>query len=336
MDLRHLRYFVVVAEELNFTRAALRLNIGQPPLSKQIRDLERELGAPLFHRLDHRIKLTEVGRFFFQDAKSILQHASHLIATVQGVARGEQGVLRVGFTTTASFNRFVTSVINLHRETYHDVQLILREDSSSALIRDLKTGIIDVAFLRTTDDESKNLRIELLFNEKMLVALPQSHRLAGRSSLPLRALMKESFIMSPRADGSALYDVIFDACRAAGFVPQIGQEAPKIGSTMTFVATGTGIAIVPESLRHLHPDGVVYKPIDGTVPVAPMAVSCQRGNTSVVVDRFMALAMRAAREKAGSSTRASTKKASSSRLVNPAVLRQEKKRTAPSRRTVTG
>jgi DNA-binding transcriptional LysR family regulator len=297
MELRHLRYFVAIAEELNFTRAAARLYIGQPPLSKQIRDLEAELSVKLFDRTRRKISLTDPGRALLREARIILELVEHSRSSVQQIMRGEQGTLRVGFNSSASFNQFVPSVIGLYRESYPDVRLVLRESSSTMLIGELREGTLDVAFLRANPDEAEGLRIQHLFDEKMLIALPRAHKLSTKKILPLKALAFEPFVLYPRGNGSAIFDAIITACRDAGFSPRLAQEAPQISSTVNLVAAGIGVAIVPESMGHLQAEGVIYRPITGPSPVATMSLACRGGTVSAVVEKFMRLVEKVTAEK---------------------------------------
>jgi DNA-binding transcriptional LysR family regulator len=184
MELRHLRYFVTTAEEMHFTRAAARLHIGQPPLSQQIRDLEREIGVQLFLRLGRRIELTEAGQAFLKDARALLESAERAKASAQQYARGERGSVRIGFNSSASFHPFVSETISRYRVTHPNVQLALTEKTTSALLGDLRDGRLDAAFLRPTASETVGLRTEHLLEEPMMIALPLGHALANRPRLP--------------------------------------------------------------------------------------------------------------------------------------------------------
>ena len=300
MELRHLRYFIAVAEEGHITRAAERLGMQQPPLSQQIRALERELDVQLLRRKPRGVELTEAGRALLADARAILAHIDHAFATTRRTARGEQGRIAVGFTSSAPFHPFVPRVIRAFRESFPLIALTLEEGGTVELIEDLRHERIDAAFIRTQVADPMGVTINPLLEEAMLVALPSTHALAAGGTadgkpLPLAALAAETFIVYRRRSGPGLYDAIFAACHAAGFSPLVGQEAPRIVSTLNLVAAGLGIAIVPASLQRMQMDGVVYRRLTGTHPRAPLLLATRRADTSAVVRRFLDLAKRTAR-----------------------------------------
>jgi DNA-binding transcriptional LysR family regulator len=300
MELRHLRYFIAVAEEGHITRAAERLGMQQPPLSQQIRALERELDVQLLRRKPRGVELTEAGRALLADARAILAHIDHAFATTRRTARGEQGRIAVGFTSSAPFHPFVPRVIRAFRESFPLIALTLEEGGTVELIEDLRHERIDAAFVRTQVADPMGVTINPLLEEAMLVALPSTHALAAGGTadgkpLPLAALAAETFIVYRRRSGPGLYDAIFAACHAAGFSPLVGQEAPRIVSTLNLVAAGLGIAIVPASLQRMQMDGVVYRRLTGTHPRAPLLLATRRADTSAVVRRFLDLVKRTAR-----------------------------------------
>src|SRR5665213_1632100 len=299
MELRHLRYFITVAEEGHITRAAERLGMQQPPLSQQIRALERELGVQLLRRKPRGVELTEAGRALLADARAILAHIDHALATTRRTARGEQGRITVGFTSSAPFHPFVPRVIRAFRENFPLIALTLEESGTTELIEDLRHERVDAAFIRTPVTDPLGLTVNPLLEEAMLVALPSAHPLASDdadgSALHLAGLAAETFIVYRRRSGPGLYDAIFAACHAAGFSPLVGQEAPRIVSTLNLVAAGLGIAIVPASLRRMQMDGVVYRSLTGVQPRAPLLLATRRGDTSAVVRRFLDLVKRTAR-----------------------------------------
>ena len=234
MELRHLRYFVAVAREGHITRAARKLNIAQPPLSQQIKQLEAELKAPLFVRQPRGVALTDAGRSFLADAEAILADVERARSKAQRTARGEVGRIAVGFTTSAPF---------------HPLQ-----------------------------------------DEDMVAALPARHPLAKAKGLTLRDLANETLILYRRPDGRGLYDVIIAACAEAGFSPHVGQEAPRIVSTLNLVAAGLGVTLVPASLSRLPLEGVVYRPLKGKPAVkVPLNLACRRNERSAAVLSFIEL-----------------------------------------------
>ena len=289
MELRHFRYFLAVAEELHFTRAAARLGISQPPLSQQIKQLETEIGTALFRRLPNGVALTEAGERLLQDARVLLRQAEQSVENTRRAARGEWGVIRIGFTSSASFHPFVTGAIRDYRLAYPDVRLELIEGHTVYLLSLFESGQLTAAFIRPVPGEAAGL-VELpLFREEMLVALPADHALAARPRVALAALAEETFILYPRRNGRALYDDIVGACQAAGFNPRVGQEAPQMGSTITLVASGIGISIVPASMIYLATPGVTYRPIDGAAPRAPMSLVHVDVASSAVARAFVAV-----------------------------------------------
>jgi DNA-binding transcriptional LysR family regulator len=300
MELRHLRYFIAVAEEGHITRAAERLGMQQPPLSQQIRALERELDVQLLRRKPRGVELTEAGRALLADARAILAHIDHAFAATRRTARGEQGRIAVGFTSSAPFHPFVPRVIRAFRESSPRITLTLEEGGTVELLEDLRHERIDAAFVRTQVADPMGVTINPLLEEAMLAALPSTHALATGGTadgppLPLAALAAETFIVYRRRSGPGLYDAIFAACHAAGFSPLVGQEAPRIVSTLNLVAAGLGIAIVPASLQRMQMDGVVYRRLTGAQPRAPLLLATRRGDTSAVVRRFLDLVKRTAR-----------------------------------------
>jgi DNA-binding transcriptional LysR family regulator len=299
MELRHLRYFIAVAEEGHITRAAERLGMQQPPLSQQIRALERELDVQLLRRLPRGVELTEAGRALLTDARAILAHIDHAFTTTRRTARGELGRLVVGFTSSAPFHPFVPRVIRAFRDGAPDIALTLEESGTTELIEDLRHERVDAAFIRSHVTDPAGLTVNPLLEEAMLLALPATHALATGSEgppLPLAALAAETFVVYRRHSGPGLYDAIIAACHGAGFSPQISQEAPRIVSTLNLVAAGLGIALVPASLRRMQLDGVVYRALQGMPqPRAPLLLATRRTDTSAIVRRFIDLVRQTAR-----------------------------------------
>ncbi len=292
MELRHLRYFVTVAEELNFTRAAKRLGMEQPPLSQQIRQLEQEVGTSLFQRLPRGVMLTDAGGFFLRDALEILERVRLATEQARRVARGDRGRLRIGMINSAPFHPFVPRLIREFGQLYPEVALGLEEDITPALARALLEGVVDVALVRPLLGDATGLAIETLFDEEMVVALPEGHVLTRLRSLPLRALANESFVLFPRPVGSGLYDEILAACRRAGFGPQVGHEVRQVTSIANLVAADLGVSLVPASMQQVLSTGVVYRPIEGDAPRARMSLACRADDPSATVRNMLALAHR--------------------------------------------
>jgi DNA-binding transcriptional LysR family regulator len=290
MELRHIRYFLAVAEAHNFTRAAEKLGIGQPPLSQQIRDLEAEVGAQLFHRVPHGAELTEAGEAFMIDARVALASAEKAKLAAQRAARGETGRLALGFTASAAFNPAVTGTIRRFRAQWPGVLLSLFEMNSKLLVEKLARGEIDAAFIRPGLEDPQEMRLKRMEDEPMLVALPANHGLAASSSIRLSSLADEPFVLFPRFVGLSLYDDIAKACREAGFELVVTQEAPQIPSVVNLVAAGFGVSIVPASIAKIAIEGIVFRPIDGPPLIARLGIAMLKSQRSPVALNMVALA----------------------------------------------
>jgi len=294
MDLRHLRYFVAVAEERHFTRAAERLGIKQPPLSLTIRQLEQELGTQLLHRLTRGVELTEAGAVLFDSARRILEQVERTKADVQSRARGETGSIQVGFAGATYFQPCVPRLILAYRELYPNVQLSPSQSNTPHLIEALRAGSVDVAFVRPPFSDGDGISTQPLVEEPMRIVLPSKHPLAGRAALPLTALAQETLILFPRSIGPGLHDSIIASCQRAGFTPTLGLEGPQLTSIVYLVAAGFGASVVPQSIAQIHADGVAYIKIEGEAPRAPISIAYRRDDRSTTVRNFVALARRQA------------------------------------------
>ncbi len=300
MELRHLRYFIAVAEEGHITRAAERLGMQQPPLSQRIKSIERELDVQLFHRKARGVELTDAGRVFLDKARAMLAQYEHTFEATRRTARGEQGRLCVGVTPTGPFHPFVPRVIRAFREAFPLVSLTLEECLSPELLKRLRNEQMDAAFLRTPMAEPEDLVINSLLEEPMVMALPSAHALAQNGGddavLSLKDLAGETFIVYARQHGPGLYDATTAACLKAGFSPRLGQEAPRITSALSLVAAGLGISAVPASMQRMIMDGVAYRRLKGpNKPKAVLNLASRRGDSSAVVRNFLSLVRRAAR-----------------------------------------
>jgi|TARA_R110000782_G_scaffold220413_2_gene307647 DNA-binding transcriptional LysR family regulator len=297
MDLRHLRYFVAVAEEGNVTRAAERLGIQQPPLSQQIQALERELDTQLLRRKPRGVEMTEAGRALLADAREILERVERTVQRVKRRGRGEEGSLAIGFTSSASFHPFVLDAIRAFGEGHGRVSLELEESNTGELVAAIHAEQMDVAFIRSPVSLVRGLTVHRLLDEDMAVAVPADHPLArDAGALPLTALEDEAMILYRRRSGPGLYDTIIAACHAAGFSPRVEQEAPRIVSTLNLVAAGVGISLVPASLDKLHLEGVRFRPLaPGSGLSAPLNLTCPSSGLSIVAARFVDHVRQAAR-----------------------------------------
>src|SRR5215208_2419899 len=289
MELRHLRYFVAVAEELHFGRAAERLHIAQPPLSRQIRDLERELGTPLFERVPRGVELTPVGRAFLPEARLTLAQA-------QRAARGEIGRLRVGFVEAATYSGILPDVLGFFRMHLPNIGLSLFEMDAAQQAEALRDGRIDVGILHSPPPDAERwLRTEPVYADPLIAAVPHAHRLAGRARLALRDLAAESFVLFPRTVGPALYDDIITRCRSVGFSPRVVQEASGWHTLAGLVGADVGVAFVPRSLRQLQRPGVVYRPVRDLSVDLGMSAVWRRSDKSPVRERFVTVLRAVAR-----------------------------------------
>jgi DNA-binding transcriptional LysR family regulator len=257
MELRHLRYFVVVAEELNFCRAAERLRIAQPPLSVQIRHLEEELGVQLFYRVKRRVTLSPAGEVLFSQARRLLREAEQIADQVREAASGKTGSLSIGFVGTAMYD-ILPGALRIFRSAFPMIQLNLEDIHSGDQIQALRRRKIDVGFTRppVKDDFMEN---EEVVREKLLVALPEKHRFRDRTEIALVDLADEPFLIcSPNC---GLHHFYLGLIQEAGFRPRIVQEATHIQTQIGLVAAGVGISLVPCSAAGLQQTGVVYRPL---------------------------------------------------------------------------
>jgi DNA-binding transcriptional LysR family regulator len=249
MELRHLRYAVAVADALNFTRAAERLHIAQPPLTQQIHALENEIGVPLFDRTSRKISLTAAGEVFMEHARCILRDVEVMTAASQRVHRGEEGRLVIGFLSSFAFDYF-PRVMRAFRTRYPGVQVELREMKHLPLLNALKTGTVDLAFIRNFFDDP-SIRVQHVLRERFVAVLPGGHPLSHhRAILPSR-LADEPFLTVMKRGPPSVHAHTMSICRKAGFEPKVVQEANDIQACVGLVSGGIGVAIVPDSIRNL-------------------------------------------------------------------------------------
>ena len=256
MELRHLRYFVAVAEEMNFGRAAQRLAISQPPLSQQVKDLEHELGAELIDRSRRRIRLTHAGALFLEEARLALSQAEKAARTARRAQRGEIGTLSVGFVGSATY-QVLPEALRSFRERYPDVELRLRTMHGAQQVEAFREGRIQVGVLRPPVDDY--LATRTLLEETLVAALPADHPLARSRKVGLSELAGEHFVLAPRTSGPATHDRIVGLCRRAGFSPDVAQESAELQTVAGLVAAGMGVALLVGRPEHLlRHRGVAY------------------------------------------------------------------------------
>lgn len=292
IDLRRLAAFVAIAEEGHITRAAERLGMQQPPLSRLLRGLETELGVLLVQRLPRGVRPTVAGLALLAEARAVLARAGGIADVVQRVARGEQGRLAIGFTSSAAHHPFVPSVLREFRETVPGVDIVLDEAGTSALVDALLRDRLDAAFVRSGAEGLARLATDPVLVESMVLALPSGHPLAQGEDVPLslRRLADEAFVLYRRPSGPGLYDAIVAACASAGFSPQVKQEAPRLPGTLSLVAAGLGVSIVPASMQRMNTDGVVYRELGDAPDLrAPLHLAMRRATPSPALARFREL-----------------------------------------------
>jgi DNA-binding transcriptional LysR family regulator len=295
MDLRHLRYFVAVAETLHFTRAAERLRIRQPPLSTQIKQLEQEIGTTLFRRLSRGVELTEAGHLFLVDVRAILAHLDRAVTDARRRARGDSGHIRIGFAGATYFHPCVPAAIQAYRKCCPDVVLSSEYNITRTLVAGLLAGRIDLAFVWPPIEPDGRLQLRNFVDEELVVALPARHALGTPGPCPLADLSAETFVLFPREFSRGFYDQIIAACHAAGFSPKVDEEAADLPSIMPMVEAGFGVSIVPKSFSRVYPQGVVCRPIAGVAPHAPIGLAYRTDERSAAVARFLAIAAETAR-----------------------------------------
>lgn len=294
MELRHLRYFVILAEELHFGRAAKRLGISQPPLSQQIRALELNLKATLFERTNRRVELTPAGQALLVEARATLDQAERAVNIVGKAQRGEIGELKVGFAPSAPLIVPFTATVVAFRNTLPGIRLVLNEQVTTDQIDALLERRLHIGFIRspTTPDIPEALVAVELYREPLAVFLRANHPLARqRRSVPLKALADEAFVFFPRGSGTSLYDQVFAMCRKAGFTPRIDQEAKGNATILGLVAVGLGVSILPASLRGIAVANVACLAISPAGPPTSMWLIHRRHDQSAASEAFVKLAM---------------------------------------------
>ena len=286
MELRHLRYFVAVAEERNFTRAAERLHIAQPPLSRQIQQLEEDLGVVLIEKGVRPLRLTEAGAFFFAHAKPLLDQVRDLRTMTQRVGKLERS-LSVGFVASTLYG-LLPDIIRRYRERHPEVDVILHEMTTVEQLKALKEGRIDVGFGRIKSEDPSIRRI-LLREERMVVALFPGHRLAEhRTSLRLTELIHEPLLVYPKAPRPSFADQVLAAFSEANLAPERVTEVRELQIAMGLVAAGQGIAIVPESVQGMHHRNVVYLALEDKHAFSPIFFSVRHMDRSPELENMLA------------------------------------------------
>jgi DNA-binding transcriptional LysR family regulator len=288
IELRHLRYFVAVAEELHFGRAANRLHLAQPPLSQQIRKLEDILGHALFTRTSRAVKLTSAGQIFLDRARRTLQNVQEDLEEARSVGRGEVGFLRVGFISSSMLTP-LPAMLGQYRRQYPKVNLQLHEAFTASVMQSLIKGTLDAGFLRD-GDPSEALHIETLFTEPFVAVLPNDHPLSNRTIISAANLRDEPFVFFSPAAGKVAYEKPVSLCEAHGFRPRVVQEAPQWLTIMRLVGAGLGVSIAPACVQQIAAPDAVCIPLRGANVRSNVELAYRSQEDRTIVKSFVQIA----------------------------------------------
>ncbi|HEV8150632.1 MAG TPA: LysR family transcriptional regulator [Gemmatimonadales bacterium] len=283
-----MRYFVAVAEELHFGRAALRLHVAQPALSQQIQQLERELGVLLLARTKRRVALTDAGSVFLAEARRTLAAADAAVRVARRAAAGETGRLRIGYVDLATWLSF-PAILRAYRERFPAVEVTLTELHREPQREALLSGELDVGFFSLKENEA-GLTGARVASDPLVAALPAGHRLAAKARVTLRELAEEPWVLFPRELKTNYVELVLGCCRAAGFVPRIVQEASQLHTLAGLVSAGVGVSLLPASVAAAERVGVSCRPLAGAIPRLSMEVIWPEGDLSPAATRFVAIA----------------------------------------------
>ncbi|GAA5631789.1 LysR family transcriptional regulator [Acinetobacter vivianii] len=291
IDIHKLNAFVAVVEESNISKAAVRLHMQQPPLTRLIKSLEEELDTTLLKRLPRGVEVTEAGKALYQEAITILAHAQSIPKRVKNIAQGLEGQINIGFTNSAGLHPFLPALLREFREKFPAVAIHLEEKSSSALTDAVINQELDIVFLRKPAPIRIGLQSLHVLDEPLIVALPSNHPLAVEEG-PIRLLDLEpyEFVLYRRIAGQDLFDNILANCYQAGFNPNIVQEAPRLTSSLNLIAAGIGISIVPASIQDFWNKQIVYRSLEAKKPcIAPIYAIFRNKENNVRVEHFLNL-----------------------------------------------
>lgn len=267
IDIHKLRAFVAVVEESNISRAAVRLNMQQPPLTRIIKSLENELDTVLLKRLPRGVEATEAGKALYQEALTILAHAQAIPKRVQNIAKGLEGQINIGFTNSVGLHSFLPALLRNFREKFSAVSIHLEEDGSSSLVDSIINEKNDIVFLRKPAPLGLGLTSVHILDEPLIVAMPNNHPLADQvGAIHILDLENHDFVLYRRLAGQDLFDNILAICYQAGFSPNIVQEAPRLTSSLNLIAAGIGLSIVPEAIRDFWNKQIAYKELKADTP----------------------------------------------------------------------
>lgn len=290
IEIHKLNAFVAVVEESNISKAANRLYMQQPPLTRLIKSLEQELGTVLFKRLPRGVEVTEAGRVLYQEAVSILAHAQAIPKRVQNIAQGLEGQLHIGFTHSVGLHPFLPTLLRQFREQFPAVTIQLEEESSRDLIDAVLNEKLDLIFLRKPAPLRAELQSVHVLDEPLIVALPSNHPLTEKSgAIRLLDLEPYEFVLYRRLAGQDLFDNILAHCYQAGFSPNIVQEAPRLTSSLNLIAAGIGVSIVPASIQDFWNKQIVYKTLKAESPCIAPIYALYRADANVRVQHVLNL-----------------------------------------------
>jgi DNA-binding transcriptional LysR family regulator len=284
VELRQLRYFVAVAEELHFRRAAARLHVSQPPLSHQIQQLESELGCRLLLRTRRRVELTPAGEVFLHDARVLLGELDGAVAAARRIGAGQAGRLRINFVGSALLS-ILPMAVQRFRAARPGVEIDLRERPTAEQLRALAGGAVDAGLVRPPLDLSDELRARVVLRERSVAAVPADHGLARLKRVQLRRLAAEPLVLFPRSQAPGFHDLLLASLTIGGRTPDVVQYAPETTTIVGLVAAGIGVSLVPESVARLGLEGVAYRPVAGA-PGAELAVVTRAGEPAPLVEAF--------------------------------------------------
>lgn len=291
IDLRQLRQFIAVAEELHFHRAAARLNMSQPPLTATIRRLEEEIGAELLERGNRVVRLTPAGAALLAHARLTVEAADRAVAAARDAAAGRVGTLRLTYVGSALYGR-LAGVVRAFRRGYPDVRLDLREATTAAQARMLREGASDLAVLLPPLGDEGGLRLVPFDEDRFAIALPAAHPRAGDDAVALADLADEPFVLWPAAQGQSFHHRVVRLCAAAGFVPRVVQEAHQMHGVLALVAVEVGVSVVPARMAGFRAGEIVYRPLDGADAGYAMCLCHRDEPPGAVVRNFLEIAQR--------------------------------------------
>jgi len=287
VELRHLRYFVAVGEEEHFGRAAERLHVVQPALTRQVRQLEEEIGCALFERLKRGVRLTEAGKSFLEEARRLLADLGRSVDRTRLVAQGKVGRLRVGFSDTATYSGELPSILHNFRTRWPDVRLELFPSSSVAAGEQLRRQEVDVAFVYVVPSDLRELKSHTISVERWVLALPRAHPLVKSKRVRLRDLKGEPFVWFPRPVAPPLHDRVLAACHAAGLTLNIVQEVNNPTTMLSLVAGGIGLSFTITSAARTKPDSVVLREVEDLRDTSELATIWRADNKVPALQKFI-------------------------------------------------